>query len=391
MNKEVLWLPGWYPSKIDLSTGDFIQRHAIAVAAHVPVHVLFFVRDKEKRITQDIKIEEHKNGNLTETVIYYAIGGHSIPVWDRLISMRKFISAYKKYLNDYILKKGLPTAVHVHVPYKAGLVAVWLKNKFGLNYFVTEHWAGYNRDNPDNFYNRPWSFRSITKRILKQAELVLPVSDELGQQLKTIVPSINTKSIPNTVDNKLFYPAEKNSEVFRLVHYASSWKGQKNTEGIIRVLKNLLGNKQGWECVMYGPAGEELKNMVQQNGLETQVKFTGEISYTEVGELVRTASAFITFSNYENQPCSILEALCCGVPVIATRVGGIPEIINASNGILIDPKNENQLLLAIEQLMENHRQYNKQQIAADAINKFGYEAVGKQIAALYQSDTKTDD
>jgi glycosyltransferase involved in cell wall biosynthesis len=129
----------------------------------------------------------------------------------------------------------------------------------------------------------------------------------------------------------------------------------------------------------------DLAELVIKSGLGNHIKFTGEISYDKVGEIVRSASVFITFSNYENQPCSILEALCCGVPVIATKVGGIPEIINSQNGILIEPKNELQLFRAIEKIWKNITNYNQQAIAEDSKNKFSFYTVGEQLSLLYSS------
>ena len=79
------------------------------------------------------------------------------------------------------------------------------------------------------------------------------------------------------------------------------------------------------------------------------------------------------------------EALCCGVPVIATKVGGIPEIINARNGILIEPKNELQLFNAIEKIIKNYNNYNRKEIAEDSKNKFSFYTVGKQLSLLYRS------
>ena len=191
--------------------------------------------------------------------------------------------------------------------------------------------------------------------------------------------------IPNTVNEKLFYFERNSHQRFKFIHHISAWKGQKNTEGLIKVLSEFHKKRQDWECIMYGPVQSDLAEMVITLGLANHIKFTGEISYEKVGEIVRSASAFITFSNYENQPCSILEALCCGIPVIATKVGGIPEIINAQNGILIEPKNELQLLHSIEKIMKEYNNYNRQEIADDSKNKFSFYTVGKQLSLLYSS------
>ncbi|MCB4234228.1 glycosyltransferase family 4 protein [Kaistella anthropi] len=55
----------------------------------------------------------------------------------------------------------------------------------------------------------------------------------------------------------------------------------------------------------------------------------------EVSEKMRASDCFVLFSDYENFPCVLLESLSTGTPVIATKVGGIPEVVNEKNGILI--------------------------------------------------------
>ena len=385
MSKEILWLPGWYPSRLDAFAGDFIQRHARALSAFVPVHILYIVRDKDRVVTKTVEMEKKQTGNLSETIIYYASKDYSVSFADRIMSMRKYNQLYKQYLQDRYLKKEMPAAVHVHVPFKAGVIALWLKSKYGLEYYVTEHWAGYDKSNPDNFFSRPASFRYIIRKILRNSKCVIPVSEDLERKLQSIQPGIKTKIIPNTVNENFFYFEEQRSTVFRFVHYASSYKGQKNTEGLLKVFSQLQQKRNDWECVMYGPASDQLTGLVNQLGLNDRVRFTGEISYEDVARLVRSSSAFVSFSNYENQPCSILEALCCGLPVIATRVGGIPEIINQQNGLLIEPRNETQLIQAIEKMMENYPGYNRRMIAENAVLKFSYASVGQQLYSLYQT------
>jgi len=383
--KSVLFLPSWYPSRLDAFTGDFIQRHAIALSLFIPVHVVFIVRDKKRIITDSVKIEETQIGNLTETIIYYTCKDYKMGIADRFMSMHKFKLIYQDYFSKKITENEKPISVHVHVPYKAGLIALWLKNKYNMEYNVTEHWTGYDRSTKDNFYSRPPSFRYITKKILRNATYIVPVSKDLAEKLNSIVPGIRINVIPNTVNEKLFYFETKELKVFKFIHYVSSLKGQKNTEGLIKVFSELKKVRQDWECIMYGPTDQELSKIVITAGLEEKIKFTGEISYAKVAEVVRSASVFVSFSNYENQPCSILEALCCGVPVIATKVGGIPEVINSQNGIIIDPLNESQLLHAMEMMMNNFKNFDLESIAKNAKRKFSYEAVGSQLNLLYQS------
>ena len=381
--KSILFLPSWYPSRLDAFTGDFIQRHALALSLFIPVHVVFIVKDKT--LAKSIRIEEKATGNLTETIIYYPSKNYRVGFIERLMSIRNYKSVYKRFFSKWISQNGRPSAVHVHVPYKAGLIALWLKKKYNLNYYVTEHWTGYDKTSTDNFFSRPASFRYINKKILNNSKNVICVSEDLAFKLSSIIPTLKTKVIPNTVNEKLFYFERTTHQTFKFIHYVSAWRGQKNTEGLIKVFSKFHKIRQDWECIMYGPVQSDLAELVIKSGLGTHIKFTGEISYEKVGEIVRSASVFISFSNYENQPCSILEALCCGVPVIATKVGGIPEIINSQNGILIEPKNELQLFRAIEKILEEYSNYDKQAIAEDSKNKFSFYSVGEQLSLLYRS------
>jgi glycosyltransferase involved in cell wall biosynthesis len=379
----VLWLPSWYPTLLTPFDGDFIQRHARAVAQFIPVHILYIIKDSEGLITRETKIEENTLGNLKETIIYYYSPRRKIKLLDGFLSRKKFTRIYKSYLHNQFGMNGEPAAVHVHVIYRAGLIASWLKKRFQLDYYVTEHWAGYDKSNYDNFFIRSQRFRTTILKVLRLSKCVIPVSIDLGEKLRNLVPSIKLKIIPNTVDVNLFYPGDT-PKAFRFIHYVSSYKGQKNTEGLLRVLNRLKEMRTDWDCLMYGPVNDELKGMIRNLNLESRVVTTGQISYQSVAGELRSSSAFVSFSNFENQPCSILEALCCGIPVIATNVGGIAEVINEQNGILIEPRNEPQLLGAIQKMMDGYTCFNKVAIAEEAKRMFSYEAVGKQFYRLYK-------
>jgi glycosyltransferase involved in cell wall biosynthesis len=86
----------------------------------------------------------------------------------------------------------------------------------------------------------------------------------------------------------------------------------------------------------------------------------------------------------KNLPCVIIEALCCGLPVISTNVGGIPELIDESNGILIKNEDEDALLHSMQQLYLSYKNYDRHQIAETAQKNFSYQTVGEQIHDAYR-------
>ena len=78
-------------------------------------------------------------------------------------------------------------------------------------------------------------------------------------------------------------------------------------------------------------------------GLDEMVSFLPAKTGRDLAEALQRHDALLMFSNFENQPVSVLEALACGLPVIATRVGTIPAMLAQNRGITVEPGNESEL------------------------------------------------
>ena len=119
--------------------------------------------------------------------------------------------------------------------------------------------------------------------------------------------------------------------------------------------------------------------------LNLPVLFRGEVPYAQVAQEMRSADCFILFSNIENSPCVIGEALCCGLPVIASRVGGVPELLDTTNGVLVEAKDVTGLAVAMERMIDGHRSYDRKKIAENAVSKFSYGVIGKKLDEIYSA------
>src|SRR4029077_19614867 len=133
-----------------------------------------------------------------------------------------------------------------------------------------------------------------------------------------------------------------------------------------------------------GPAGVDLQNMILNSGLPADaIRCTGEIPYEQVAVELRQSSAMILFSFCENMPCVMLESLCSGIPVIATRVGGIPEVIGNENGMLINAGDEKELQGAMKSMISKAGLFEKAKLSQEAGKLFSYETVAREIVAVY--------
>jgi glycosyltransferase involved in cell wall biosynthesis len=98
---------------------------------------------------------------------------------------------------------------------------------------------------------------------------------------------------------------------------------------------------------------------------------------------MQQAHVQVLFSKHENFPCVVVEALCCGLPVVASDVAGIKEAVNSSSGILVQSENEDALLRGLLKIREVYKAYHPPSIASDAGSRFSYSAIAKRFDELY--------
>ena len=322
-----------------------------------------------------------QHGKLSETIVLYKLS--AIPFAGKAISWLRYIQLFQKEILLYIKKNGLPDIVHVHVPMKAGILALWMKKKYGIKFMVTEHWNIYKSQAKDEFSNRNFFFRYFTKKIFRNAALVLPVSNDLGRRIAEVTGITHYEAVPNCVDTDLFfYKNEIKDDAFTFIH-PSTLNFPKNPEAILHAF--ILFNKKYplSRLIMLGNVPAELNAFIKTENISSHPKiiFTGLVPYNKVAEMMQQSHALLMFSRYENMPCVVLEALCCGLPVVSSAVGGIPEVVNDSNGILAAAYTVECLADAMEKMYSNYEKYSMQQIAEKAAAAFSYQAVGRTLNA----------
>lgn len=382
---NILWLASWYPNRISPYDGDFIQRHALAVSAYLPLTVIYVAQYGESVPVEKNEVLIKNNGNLTEIVIFFTFKKIGIKIIDKILYNRKYYAAYKKFITQYFAKNKLPDIIHVHVPMKSGTIAQWIKRKWGLPYIVSEHSATYVPGPPDSFKNRSFYYKSRVRSVFRGAEAVTSVSRHDGLLLKHIF-SLQKVSVIHNVANTayFFYKEHFKNDYFQFVH-VSVMSYQKNIEGIITAFAALATQRRDWRLCLIGNDSGYIKRLVMEAGIEDRVSMPGEVSNMEVAVQMQQSDALVMFSRYENFPCTIIEALCCGLPVVASNVAGIPEAIHAANGILVDSENVEQLTGALAQMIERNNSFKKEEIAADAAAKYNYNYIGRQFTDLYKA------
>ena len=367
---KVLFISSWFPNKLEPTNGNFVQRHAEAVALEHQVEILHCIGnfDQTEKYIYDDKVI---NGIRT-LIIYYKNSNNPL---------QNFYRRMKSYRLGF-LKMQMPDLVHANVLHNNMLFAVYLKKKYKIPFLVTEHWTALQHQ---NLPNTSGNIKRIAKYIAKNAAFILPVSENLLDSLRSIGIKTPMKVVSNVVNTKIFDIKKREEDGITRFLHVSSLIPRKRPDKIIETVFKL--KQKGYNVALeIGGDGdtETLKSLVKKYNAEPFINVFDEISYAEVAEKMQKSDCFILFSDNETQGCVILESYACGKPVIATAVGGVPEFVKPGLGILIEKANENELYEAMENFATQKLQLKDagslRQFVTDHFSK---ESICRQFTDVY--------
>jgi len=232
----------------------------------------------------------------------------------------------------------------------------------------------------------------LRKLVSPFIDYFVPVSTDLDGWLKSVVniPSGKVKLIRNGISTQAFNLPKKTVDAVRFIHIArfNPVKDQANLLNAFSILVKrhaLTAAEINLTMVGDGELMITLKALTAELSLNEHVHFTG--ARNDIAELLAAADVFVLSSIAEGIPMTVLEAMSSGLPIISTRVGGLPELIEQGvSGYLIDKQNS----AALADGMQNYLA-NKNKIIEHGRNgkllieqKFEESAVVQAYLALYQ-------
>ncbi len=245
-----------------------------------------------------------------------------------------------------------PRAVlHVHAASRASFwrkaVLMALARLAGWPIVFHLHGGGFAR-----FYERECTplQRRIVRSFLDNAACIITVSERWQGWMRSITRNPRVVSIPNPVALPQNAPAERSDA---LVAFVGRIEGAKGIFDLIEAVNEVRATIPGvrLECAGDGDIEAALRH-VAVRGIRPNVHFTGWVSPRRREELLARATVFVLPSHAEGMPMSLLEAMAAGCPVIATNVGGIPDVVtDGVNGLLVPAGDRDALALALHRLL----------------------------------------
>jgi glycosyltransferase involved in cell wall biosynthesis len=370
--RRVLVVPKWYPWPDRPVFGTFCREQARAVAArnevvvlasdavHSPPFATFELSDSVEDGIRTMRLRYRR------PLIRPAAMGFNI---------QGAVAALRRLRRDGFR----PDVVHAHV-YSAALPALVLARLSGAPLVISEHYTGFQRGLVRG------SDRLVARTAFQRAALLAPVSQDLARTLAPLAGETPMRVVPNVVDTEVFHPPPERRGDGPARLLCVGWLAEKKGHAdLLEALARLDRDDVVLDIVGEGELRAQLEERARALGLAGRVRFVGPRLREEVAEHMREADLFVLPSHFENLPVVLIEAMASGLPSVATRVGGVPELIDHEVGVLAPPRDPEALATAIASTLERLREFDAAALARRARERYGYEAVGRIWDEVYDS------
>jgi L-malate glycosyltransferase len=369
---RVLIAPEWYPWPEQPGFGSFCRDQAQTAALQHDVVVLAWRADAA--LCRPFRVTEAMESGLRT----FRVRFKASPA-PKLSSIYKLLGLLTVLWRLRWRDRWIPQIVHAH-EYAAGLPALLLARLARAPVVISEHASDFalQRLEPHQL--------ARAGQVFRRAAVVSPVSNDLAHRLVPFVSDTPVMPVPNATDTRLFVPGERGvAEHIKLLSVGNlvEVKGHRYLIDAVRILRE-SGVDVSVDILGDGELRPTLEDQAHCLGMHGAVRFHGYLRRPVVAQMMRDADVFVLPSLWENMPCVLLEAMASGLPSVATRVGGVPEIINRSTGVLAEPASATALAAAIGDVIGGRAAFKPNVLHAMAVNRYGYDAVGRQWTEIYE-------
>jgi len=367
--RTVLVIPAWYPTEREPLSGPFVRDHTRAAAAYGHRMVVLIDEGPSTRVRRLVQLEENRDGPLR--LFYMTYHPRAIRVAGVLGALR---------VARRLRREGTPVdLLHAHI-HRMGWVAVLAGTALRRPVVITENSSEWPRR-----LMSPGRLRRA-KFALEHAALVCPVNLRLQQAIESYGVRARFRIVPNTVDASVFRPGPGVHDGVRLINVARHVE-VKGLDVLLRAFAAVAPTtpEATLELVGDGPLTPSLRELAAELNIAERVEFSGPARPPEIAERLRSSDVFVLSSHSENLPLAVIEALCCGLPVAATDVGGVLEAVGQDDGALAPSGDPTALADAIRTVLARIDTYDHADVARRAAARWSFEAVGGVWDEIYRS------
>ena len=386
---HILIIPSWYKTPEKPVKGTFFeeqarmfQKRGHQVGVLVPHHNLQFLGNTRFRL--ETKINSFNDKGIPTFYSHTQSLVPKIQAPTKIDILQTSIAAYKKY-KEYKKENGIPDIIHAHSVIWGGVVANYISRQEQIPYFLTKHFTGWitlpRRSNSK-------SYQKLLSHTISNSKKTFVVSSYYKEELtkKYQLNKNKLEVIPNVV-NPIFYKNRceiKIGSPVRLIVVAY-FNEHKNHITLFQAVKLLKERGVKIELIVVGDGyyKKKLRSFVIENNIEKEIQFTGLLDRSEVVEAIKKSHILVSSSTFETFGVNILEGLAIGRPGVVLDSGGPRDIMRKKDGILFFKNSPEAFVNGIQEVIENYKLYNQNEIADSCDNRFGESFIYEKIYSEY--------
>ena len=378
---HILIIPSGYPTEDSPLRSTFFKEQAVALKEDGnKVGVIY---SETRRVTginlntlkkNHFQIKEYVEDGINTIRLH----GWNILMMRNSLGINLWIKQSLGLFKIYTKKYGNPDIIHVHCGLYGGVVGKLIKEKYNIPYVITEHSSLVMNHKMDNYHKK------LLKDSYDNADRLISVGEKLKESMKNYTNN-HIIVVPNIVDTSLFkYVPVRENRKFKFVSVCML-KADKNIELLLNAFANEFkdNNEISVMVIGDGPERANLESLSEKLGIVKRVEFLGAVDREDLPSYLQKASAFALPSNYETFGVAYIEALACGLPIIATKCGGPEDFYEEKLGYIIPIGNLQALSKAMNDMVTNYNKFKKDEISKYIKEKFSKKVIIEKIEKIY--------
>lgn len=256
-------------------------------------------------------------------------------------------------------------AVHYFTEFHAPIVAI-------------EHWSEMNKE------PLPTEVRRLAESSYPHVQSIITVSKALQARIKQLF-HLDAEVVYNMVGEEFHYAPTPQTSKIRFVS-TGSLIYRKGFDLFAKAFAKLHLPADKWELTIIGEGNERanLQKQIDAAGFSNNIHLVGSKNKIEIAKTFNESDVFVLPSRNETFGVVYIEAMACGLPVIATPCGGPEEFVNEKNGLLVPVGDVEALAKAIQYMYEHHQDYDRQAIADNCQARFSPNVIAEQLTSVFQ-------
>lgn len=369
---KILLIPSWYTTDEKPLAGIFFKEYAESLVKYGHEVAVLYI-DIRRGVSKDLRGITAKSVNGVKEFRYsnvnYTPGIAAGVNWQKRVHLRKMFNVLEEQF-------GVPDVIHLE-SCDAVYLAQKARERWEIPFVYTEHLSNLVSGNGSAYYEK------MFQKAVFSADACIAISSVFWNKMNKLrnseiyrIPNgIAVERLVQSIPGKIF-----------TVKALGALRAIKGYDVLIHAFNEFAKGKCDVKLVIGGEGAERshLEKIICTLHCQECIVLEGSIERKEVPHFYEDCSVFVCSSQIETFSIVTAEALCSGVPVVATKCGGPEDMINESNGLLVNVGDAEHMAKALETIYNRIDLYDRKKISAEAMGGFNYKSIVNQHERLYE-------